>query len=148
MRTRALATVDNYLRALRAVMRERVPRNYVAMLREHFNAPDHTTTWWHLARKVRYRNFKRGTKDHRRAGWRAGLRSEPPRSHESKKRVMIRTSNVKRSAILEGSRRPGAQTGRRGDAVPVIVYACKRSPAASEIPTPFLKGTNRQFVHR
>jgi hypothetical protein len=50
-------TVDDYFRALQAVLGEHVSPKHLAMLREHFNAPDHTTTWWQLAEKVGYPNF-------------------------------------------------------------------------------------------
>jgi hypothetical protein len=50
-------TADDYFRALQSVLGEHVPPKHLAMLREHFNAPDHTTTWWQLAQKVGYPNF-------------------------------------------------------------------------------------------
>jgi HNH endonuclease len=50
-------TADDYLRALQAVLREGVPEKHLDMLREHFRAPDHTTSWEQLADKVGYRRF-------------------------------------------------------------------------------------------
>jgi hypothetical protein len=48
---------DDYLRALQSVLGEEVPQKHLDMLREHFNAPNHTTTWKQLADKVGYPNF-------------------------------------------------------------------------------------------
>jgi hypothetical protein len=53
----AFGTADDYFRALQAVLKEHVPPKHLDMLREHFNAPDHTTTWKQLAQKVGYPDF-------------------------------------------------------------------------------------------
>jgi len=57
MHPETFGTVDDYFRALQSVLREGVAPKHLAMLREHFNATNHTTTWWELARKVDYPNF-------------------------------------------------------------------------------------------
>lgn len=57
MHPEEFGTVDDYFRALQSVLRASVSPKHRAMLREHFNAPDHTTTWWQLAEKVGYPNF-------------------------------------------------------------------------------------------
>lgn len=49
-------TTPAYTRAFRTVLAEGVPPKHLAMLREHYLAPKHTTTWEALAEKVGYRN--------------------------------------------------------------------------------------------
>jgi hypothetical protein len=57
MHREEFGTADDYFRAFQSVLREGVPQKHLAMLREHFKAPDHTTTWWQLAEKVGYPDF-------------------------------------------------------------------------------------------
>jgi hypothetical protein len=49
-------TVDDYLRAFRAIQAEGIPENHIALLRAHFTAADHTATWAQLAAAVGYAN--------------------------------------------------------------------------------------------
>lgn len=49
-----LGTVDDYLRAFRAVQAEGLRDHHLAMLRAHFAAPNHTTTWEQLAKEMGY----------------------------------------------------------------------------------------------
>jgi hypothetical protein len=48
-------TTADYEHALRAVLGRRVHPRHLAMLREHYLSPGHTTTWAALAGKVGYR---------------------------------------------------------------------------------------------
>jgi hypothetical protein len=57
MGSKGFGTADDYFRALQSMLRKHVPPKHLAMLRGHFQAPDHTTTWNQLADKVGYPNF-------------------------------------------------------------------------------------------
>jgi hypothetical protein len=57
MAPETFGTADDYFRALQSLLRRHVAPKHLALLKEHFNAPDHTITWWKLAEKVGYRNF-------------------------------------------------------------------------------------------
>jgi hypothetical protein len=76
---------DDYFRALQSVLREGIPPKHLAMLREHFKARRHTTTWRRLAEKVGYTDFytvnlQYGTFARRVAG-QLGLTEKPLETH-------------------------------------------------------------------
>ena len=57
MQPELFGTADAYFRAFQQLRKDGLPPNHLAMLREHYNAPDHTITWPALAEAVGYANF-------------------------------------------------------------------------------------------
>lgn len=56
MKDKQFGSVDAYARAFRVLIAEGIPDYQIALLRAHFNSPDHTTTWAKLAQTVGYAN--------------------------------------------------------------------------------------------
>ena len=51
-------TTDDYCRAFKAIKIEGIADNHLALLKAHFNAPEHTATWEQLATAVGYDSFR------------------------------------------------------------------------------------------
>jgi|SRR6516225_3536764 putative restriction endonuclease len=58
MNDEEFGAADDYRRAFEVIRAEGIPDNHVALLRAHYAAPDHTSTWAQLAVAVGYANGK------------------------------------------------------------------------------------------
>ena len=47
-------SADDYFKAFEALQEEGIHENHIALLKAHFKAPKHTTTWARLAKAVGY----------------------------------------------------------------------------------------------
>jgi hypothetical protein len=50
-------SANDYFEAFQYLIRKGLPEKHLAMLREHYNAPDHTITWPDLAEAVGYASY-------------------------------------------------------------------------------------------